>query len=205
MDTALALLLLAGAGATTALRSWRMRRARKRARAQLRARPPLDASTPDGSVVRVTGTVRALAMLESPLERTPCVGFRATVEASVGGVREAVELTPFVLERDGEPPVLVDGTHALFDLAAARVILTDRLRLQQFLAGFGMAFSGGELPRTEELVITAGQRISVAGLVMHDVPEAPTTDERGFREDARPALRLAGNEQHPLAIGRPED
>ncbi|MDX2093238.1 MAG: hypothetical protein SFX73_35675 [Kofleriaceae bacterium] len=121
MDTALALLLLAGAGATAALRAWRLRRARLRARAQLRAHPPLDAATPDGSDVRVTGTVRALATLESPLDRTPCVVFRTTVDAQAGGVREVVELTPFVLDRGGEPPVLVDGTHALFDLALARV------------------------------------------------------------------------------------
>jgi hypothetical protein len=204
MDTALALLLLAGAGATTALRSWRQRRARKRARAQLRARPPLDASTPDGSVVRVTGTVRALATLASPLEGTPCVVFRASVDAQVGGLREVVQLTPFVLERDGEPPVLVDGTHALFDLSPARVHVADRLRVEQFLARFGMTVAN-EIPRLEELVITAGQRISVAGLVMHDIPDAPTTDERGFREHARPQLRIAGNAEHPLAIGRPED
>jgi hypothetical protein len=58
----------------------------------------------------------------------------------------------------------------------------------------------------EETLVEPGDRISVAGLVMKDVVNEPLEDgERGFRDAPPTRIRLAGNVDHPLAIGRPLD
>jgi hypothetical protein len=41
--------------------------------------------------------------------------------------------------------------------------------------------------------------------MMKDLPATPASEELGFRDAARPNLRLAGNVEHPLVIGEPVD
>jgi hypothetical protein len=45
--------------------------------------------------------------------------------------------------------------------------------------------------------------VSVCGLLMKDIVEVPPSNEREFRQPPPPALRIAGNAKHPIAIGAP--
>ena len=55
--------------------------------------------------------------------------------------------------------------------------------------------------RFEEVVAVAGQRVSVVGLLMFEDEAARTEGELGFRDARPPAMRLAGNQAHPIALG----
>ena len=52
----------------------------------------------------------------------------------------------------------------------------------------------------EEVLVEDGMRVSIAGLMMKDLSDAPPTGESAFRDAAPPALRIAGDAAHPLAI-----
>lgn len=197
--------------AVTTSRAMRNRRERRKARKQLAAVPALEPGTPEGTLVKVTGIVRAIETLTAPLSGRTCVGFRARAEIPAPKANnytvsqpkrfEMLELSPFKLERDGEAAVLVDGSSALLDLPA----LTERETLgalrEKFLVGRGITLREATRAQFEEVLVEAGMTITVTGLLLHDIATEPTADERDYRSEHGPTLRLTGSEKHPLAIG----
>lgn len=181
---------------------------RRRARRTLREKPALEASSPDGTEVRVTGTVRILdETLEAPLSGRRCVVYRARVyqhRGLSGRARvplEQLRMVPFVIERDDGTRVTIEGKHVLLDLDPIKKLRADDTRRHQL--GFTLGLSVRDLrnARYEEVVVEEGARVALAGLMMKDLAEAPPMGERAFREAPAPALRIAGDAAHPLAIG----
>jgi hypothetical protein len=185
---------------------------RRRARQALRDRAPLEHGSPDGSEVRVTGIVRVLdETLEAPLSGLPCVVYRsrmAPVEGFVLWARvqkplEQIRMVPFALELPDRSRVIVESRHALLDLDPIKKLRSDETRRQQLGEALGLSERDQRASQIEETVVTAGMRVTVGGLVMKDVPAAPTSDERAFRDDQPTQLRIAGDAAHPIAIGSP--
>jgi hypothetical protein len=186
---------------------------RRRARRALRERAPLDESSPDGSEVRVTGIVRVLdETLEAPLSGITCVVHRscmAPVEGFVLWARvqkplEQIRMVPFALELPDKSRVIVDSRHALLDLDPIKKLRADETRRQQLGLTLGIAVRAQRASQLEETVVTAGMRVTVGGLVMKDIADAPTAEERTFREAQQAQLRIAGDAAHPIAIGSPK-
>jgi hypothetical protein len=188
---------------------------RRRARRELEARPVLTAGVAEGEIVRVTGVVRVLdETLEAPLSGQVCVVVRSRVTAGGNLARRAIvpresfRMVAFVLDRP-EGPVSIEGEHALLDLPplklpAPRGLNSDeRIRRERFLALHGLKPRTGGRALFSETIVEPGARITVAGLVMKDPVPPSTQEELGFRDAAAPALRLAGNRDHPLVIGVP--
>jgi hypothetical protein len=113
-------------------------------------------------------------------------------------------MVPFILDRDGDQtPVAIEGRHALLDLPNTKLppprSSDERERRVSFLALHGLKTSAGGI--FEEVLIEAGMRVTIAGLMMKDLAAAPPEGEAGYREDAPATLRLAGDVAHPLVIG----
>jgi hypothetical protein len=190
---------------------------RRRIRRELASRPALGAETPDGTVVRVTGTVRHRdTLIVAPLSGVECVAARARVSAEMWntrGVRKPREwfaIVSFLLERDGEPPVVVEGEHAEIALPTQKLPRpksgSDALhRRQQLLVQLGIGAHRARGGGFEEVAIVPGMHVSVVGLMMLGDAVAPpiADDQRMFRELPPSTLRLVGNAAHPLVIGRP--
>jgi len=201
--------MLAVAAGSAAIGELRRAAERRRARRELRAKPALEPNTADGAVVRVTGVVRAIEPLAAPLSGRPCVVYRSRVDTTPAlfrreaprGRREATRMAPFVIDRGAEGTVLVDGSHALLDLPPLTLDDGERARREQFLLTHGVPIREATRARFEETIVEPGMTVSVAGLVMLDVPDGPSAVERHFRQDQPPTLRLTGNATHPLAIG----
>lgn len=195
------------------LRSLRRSSERRRARDALREIAPLTAATPDGALARVTGTVCMIegrALLAAPLTGRPCVAHRSRAAARGALARaqnvQQLDLCPFTI--DGQ--VLVDSANTRLDLPPVRLrtsreqtyrydLFLARMRLHRHNPVFG---SYG--PEFEEVVVEPGMRVTVAGLVMYDLPE-DVRGELGFRDQPPPRARLAGSAQHPIVIGLPVD
>jgi len=209
MEELIALTALAAAGVWTAIRALRRRVERRRVRKELRALPALEAGTPDGARVKVTGVVRAIEPLTAPLSGRACVAFRARAEIpTLGGATyptpiqnrfELLEMSPFTIDRGTDGTVLVDGSHSLLDLP----VVTDTVAelCEKFLVGRGLTVRDASSARFEETILEAGMTVTVTGLLQHDVATAPSAAERDFRAAHAPTLRLTGNAEHPLAIG----
>jgi len=201
-------LIMAGSAAIGATRKVLERR---RARKELRSRPVLGAETDEGAVVRVTGVVRETdETLVAPISGRRCVVYRSRVMSAGGFVRrafrprESFAMVPFTLERDGDGvAVAIEGRHALLDLPNLKLPAPKtadlRGRRASFLALHALKASAGGT--FEEVVVEAGMRVTIAGLMMKDLTEAPPEGEAGYREDAPSTLRLAGDLAHPLVIG----
>lgn len=211
MEEILAWLAVAAAGAWTGVRALRRRLERRRARKELGALPALEAGTPDGAQVKVTGVVRAIEPLTAPLSGRACVVFRARAEIPTSGGAnypapiqkrfELLELSPFAIDRGTDGTVLVDGSHALLDLPVVTETIPELC--EKFLVGRGLTVRDAASARFEETILEAGMTITVTGLLQHDVATEPSQGERDFRAEHAPTLRLTGNEHHPLAIGTP--
>ena len=206
--------LAATAVASTGLAGARTLVERRRARRQLVALPPLGTETPDGTSVRVTGTVRVRDnTIVAPLSGVECVAARARPVSGIrpggGGSNEWFAIVSFVLERDGEPPVVVDGVHARLDLPLERLRRAkrgspERDRHEQLLLQLGLrAFDWGA--KFEEVVVTPGMRVSVAGMMMLAPADVPPSRQRelGFREPPPATIRIVGSATYPLVIGVP--
>jgi len=183
---------------------------RVRARRALREKPVLAASSPEGTWVRVTGVVRvADETLVAPLSGVTCVVFRARITAGRNLARRAVRpreqlvMVPFVLDRGAEGTVAIEGRHVLLDVPRRNLRKLDRARGNQFALAQGVSLKDAARAIYEETVVEPGAMVSVAGLMMKDpaTEPAPVSTELGFREAPPPALRLAGNADHPLVIG----
>jgi len=121
--------------------------------------------------------------------------------------RESIAMVPFIIDRGAEGQVLVEGKHVLLDLAPLKMERRDFewQRRQRFVLEHGLVDREADRAVFEETVIEPFMRVSVAGLMMKDLPTAPASEELGFRDAAAPNLRIAGNVEHPLVIGEPVD
>lgn len=201
-------LVMAGSAAIGATRKVLERR---RARRELSSRPPLEAATDEGNIVRVTGVVRvAEASLVAPISGKTCVVYRSRVTDSLWSVRrimlpkESFEMVPFVVERDNGERVAIEGKHALLDLPNTKLPSPKTVELRERRTSFQKmhGIDSGHSATFEEIVIEDGMKITVAGLMMKDLAvEAPTDGEAGYRDDIPATLRLAGDLDHPLVIG----
>jgi hypothetical protein len=190
---------------------------RRKARKQLAARPALGTQTPEGTLVRVTGVVRACdRTLIAPLSGETCVVARTRMWVGNTYFRRAVKpresfaMVTFELVRDGEPPVSVEGDLALLDLSTHKLrrprgkASPERARREQLLLEHAIPHAQLRRARFDETIVREGDRVSVVGLMMFDdALVAPPTSELGFRDTARAAVRIAGNVDHPLVIGQP--
>jgi hypothetical protein len=212
MDDLIGWGMLAVAAGSAGIGALRRIAERRRARRLLREKPVLAPQVTDGSVVRVTGIVRAIEPLTAPLSGRTCVVYRSRIDSSTAilrrpqasrGIHESIAVAPFVLDRGADASVLVDGTHALLDLPALKLGDIDRTRREQFLLSQGLSLRESARARFEETIVEPGMTVSVAGLLMLDPPTEASSIERHFRDAPPPSLRLTGNDEHPLAIGDP--
>ena len=173
------------------LERWRAWRA-------LRSYAPLSASSREGKRVRATGVVRVLdETVVAPLMGRECVAARSRIR---GAPYPSVmlQIRPFVLELSTPPAVVVDGGDALFGVSAVDRRPINLEREMSFAARFGVKLSANVW--FEEVVIAPGDRVTIGGVLMHDLNPQPPSNERAFREGVPPRLRLVGSEQHPLVI-----
>lgn len=206
------IVFLSLAAGSIAIAAGRKALERRRARAALRERAPLDRASPEGSEVRVTGIVRVLdETLEAPLSGLRCVVYRsrmAPVEGFVLWARvqkplEQIRMVPFALELPDKSRVIVESRHALLDIDPIKKLRSDETRRRQLGLELGLSVRNQRASEIEETVVTEGMRITVGGLVMKDVAEGPTSEERIFRDAPAAQLRIAGDAAHPIAIGSP--
>jgi hypothetical protein len=179
-------------------------------RKQLRAKRAIDPSLPDGTEVRVTGFVRALdETLAAPFSAYPCVVFRSRMVTAAGliglGVRpkEAARCVRFAIELPDGSRVTIDSTHARLDLPAIKLPAGSEKRCLEFAMAHAVASGDRNGAQYEEVLVQEGMAVSVCGLLMKDIVEVPPSNEREFRQPPPPALRIAGNAKHPIAIGAP--
>ncbi len=211
------LVMIGTAAGSAALGGARKLLERRSARRELARHPPLGTQTPDGTVVRVTGVVRVRdTLIVAPLSGVECVAARARVTSGNWQTRRALKprewfaIVSFVLERAAEPPILVEGVHAKLDLAPERLERAKRgspelARREQLMLQLGDRQALATRADFEEVVVRPGMRVSIAGLMMLALPDAPPAsgNELGFRDQAPSTLRLVGNATHPLVIGAP--
>ena len=165
-------------------------RSRDRARKRMAQARWLDAESRDGALVKVTGTVRtreAGDRFVSPLAESRCVALhlRALVRrgrSPRGELVEKVQIKPFVID-DGGSKVLVNATHALFDLSPARPPKSADAR--KLLAGVGHPDANASTSRCEETVVEVGATVTIAGTLV-----------------TSPAMALVGDEANPIVICR---
>ncbi len=188
---------------------------RRRTRRALRATVPLDASLPEGTAVRVTGTVRITGeTIEAPLSGRRCIAHRSRIYLSMGrpdlaGVvgsarepRETARAVPFAIERPDGSTIAIDSEHVVLELPAVKLDVGDRDRCGRFALTHAISSKERHRVTYEELVVEDGMQITVAGTLMKDIADAPTAAELGLRDEQPPVVRLAGSATHPILIGR---
>lgn len=167
----------------------------------LRGIPVLTDATGDGEVARAAGTVRAEGeLLTAPLSGRACVAYRTIVRArNLMDAIEVAEVIAFTLDTTAGP-LRVDGTHAVLGSRRIRFARVDPARAERVMLANGWRPAKRPSPRYVEHVIELGARVEVAGLVMREANDAPPASELGFRDEAAPRVRLAGDAAHPLII-----
>jgi hypothetical protein len=177
---------------------------RLRIRHRIRHARDVTRDTPEGEITRATGVVCAVEpVVTSLLVEQPCVAYRVRATSAgkaehVSSHQESVVLTRFAIDRGAAGHVIVDGTHALFDLTSVALPhgIDDRIEHVRLLFGFqALAVS------VAESIVSVGATVSVVGVLVYD----PTADlgegEHGFRDELDPVQRLTGDYDHPLLIG----
>lgn len=212
MADLLGLGVLAFVGGTAVVGFGRKVLERRRARRALAAHPPLTVDSPEGSTARVTGIARvATQTLQAPLSGRECVVARSRVyvRADWAGYavrpRERMAMVEFLVDQGADCIVRIEGTHAWLDLSPTNLEGSDGDRRRMLMDELDIKDADRSNPRFEETLVAPGDRVSIAGLVMKDVVAEPLPGERGFREGQTTRLRLAGNAEHPLVIGRALD
>lgn len=177
--------------------NWLQRRKNKAGMQQvLYQQPMLTAQAQDGSVARVVGTVHAKGQyLRAPLTGKTCVAYWTRIITIDGENKDKIEWAPFAIDRGPEGLVEIDTTFATMDLDL-QTIPNDGVKLEQFAIAMGLNISMAARSQYYEMIIEPDQRVSIAGTVMHDAG-----GPQGYRGTGV-ATRLAGNQQHPLVIGR---
>jgi hypothetical protein len=163
-------------------------RSRDSARKRMAQAQWLDADSRDGALVKVTGKVHTREAGErfvSPLAESRCVALhmRALVRrgrSPRGEIVEKLQIKPFVIEDDGDK-LLVDATHALLDLSAARPPKTADVR--KLLAELGHQDANVSTSRCEETIVEVGATVTVAGTLV-----------------TSPAIKIVGDDANPIVI-----
>ncbi len=198
-------LLLAFALTSTAgvVAPWLHRRRLRRAVAEL---PPLTPDTTEGSVVHVVGRVRALNTLVAPLSGVTCVmassriTLRARMLRNVAATHALTRLRAFVIEREGQPDVLIDGPHVRLSIPPVKLRWVAGEVAEAFLRACKLSPDHTNGAHYDEMALVPGARVSAAGLLIQDIDDAPPEDERTFRAGPRIQLRLAGDAERPVLI-----
>ena len=176
---------------------------RRRARKRMKEAESLSASTPDGTLVRVTGTVRKLDMhLLAPTTGRPCVAFSIRVyepsQHEPGGMGQSapfdyVELVPFAIENEELGRVVIDSQFADLLVPEHRA---ERLSDQHW-TDFCDARALSPSSTGTERPIMNGDIVTVLGTSARRA--TPPGKEAGFRESPT-QLCLVGDFDHPLLI-----
>ncbi len=187
---------------------------RARIRHQIHKLPDATSTTSDGDVARVTGIVRAIdPLLTSLLAARPCVAYRTRV-SSVPIQREdeytagphdgeTVAVARFAIDRGAAGLAIVEGDHALFDVANLDLPSDNHARELHVLLLHG--FTGVRRTASfHEAIIEVGATVSIAGVVMFDLQAELSAGEHGFRDELAPQLRIVGDVDHPLLISQSE-
>lgn len=175
---------------------WTSRRERKQANQQLYAQPELQAGAADGSMARVAGTVVVTGnKLVAPLSQRECVMFWTRIITQDNENKDIIQFVPFALDRGGEGMVHVDATFARMDLPITPVPQDGPL-LERFALSMGLNISQAARSQYYEIIVEPGQHITIAGTVMTD-----GGGPQGYRAQGT-QYKIAGNQQHPLVIGR---
>lgn len=161
---------------------------RDAARTRLASAQWLDDRSREGSLVKLTGTVRLREAGErfvGPLTENRCVALhlRALVRhgrSTRGKLVEKLDITPFMIE-DQDGKVLVETTHALLDIAPTRPKKTSEPR--KLLAALGHEDANPESSRCEETTVDVGATVTVAGTLV-----------------TSPETKLVGDVNNPIVI-----
>jgi hypothetical protein len=171
---------------------------RWRAWRELRSLAPLTASSAEGSHVKFSGVVRVLdETVFAPLSGRESVIARSGIRGTSSGPLPMLQIRPFVVEATTSA-VVVDGSDVILGVRAEKLRTASSERRLAFLARFGFKPQGNIW--FEEVVVAPGDRITVGGVLMHDLNPQPPTNERAFREGVVPTLRIVGSNEHPLVI-----
>ncbi|MBA3818800.1 MAG: hypothetical protein H0X17_07905 [Deltaproteobacteria bacterium] len=177
---------------------------RWRARWQLRHHRELDASAREGDLVQVTGYVRGLdETLVAPLSGRACVAYRSRVRITLrqhkddrGGSGETMQIRPFVIDRAGADPVVVDSEHVMFGLPPVRLVPRNPEREDSFLARHAIDGTA----RFSEVALLVGMQVRIGGTLMFVPRERPAPGELGFRDPPPPVPQLTASRHAPLLI-----
>jgi hypothetical protein len=178
------------------------------ARSAVAALPVMTSQAPvaDGSMVRVIGTVRMLEQVIAPLSGRSCVAYRtvcklnesvSTHDAAATGEIVQEQSTTFALDRQGDSPVIVDGSHLRFDLPSLPFSAMGGAAREQFLSSRGVSIRYAQYANWTEVLVEAGATITIAGTVMNDGGAVGP----GYREGGV-QVRMVGNAQFPLTVTR---
>ncbi len=177
---------------------------RRRVRRDFAAATDLASDATEGTFVCAVGVVRALdRTILASLSKRPCVigCSRAWSPPSAigkfGAPYESMAFVPFLLERPGASPIIVDGDYVRLDLPRLRGVKFKRDARKALLDEHRVADRG--IPSFDETILEVGARVRVAGLLMKDLDQRDAT-ERGFRDDVPPTLRLTGRLAQPVLI-----
>jgi hypothetical protein len=195
-----------------AFREAKQRRDQKLTRQALRGATAIDAAATEGGIVRVTGRVRiGTHCFDAPLSNRKCAAYRIRIYGLSGGFSndrelryEEMQVVPFEIERPDGTRVAIDSKHARLDMPHLPLPPGSEARCSELLTARRLSYKLKKVD-FEETVVTDEMRLSVAGLLMKDSALDPDAAERGFRDGQAPAMRIAGNAQHPIIIGVPYD
>jgi hypothetical protein len=174
---------------------------RSRAWLAVRKLTPLSTSSAEGDHVRVTGNVRVLdEIVIAPITGRDCVISRSRVRGTgyVPPPPAMLQTRPFVVETAADEDVIVDSGAVLLGVAASKLWPDDEERMMAFATRYAVKLNATSW--FEEVIVAPGDRITVGGVLMHDLNPEPPWGERAFRDRPTPGLRLVGSDEHPLVI-----
>jgi hypothetical protein len=194
------LILSALAGAVAWTRGGVRTVERRRVRARIRETPLLTGASVEGHRVRITGTVmRPERFVTGTL--TGRAGVIARTRAyGAGSPHESFECTRFSVDTAEHGVVEVDARYAELSTRPLSLRGVSGARRRQHLREH--ALSDAQLTKWsfEEIVVEPGSRVTLVGQLSRDSRRDPTADERGFRDDQQPVVRIGGTLDTPLLI-----
>ena len=156
----------------------------------------------EGAEITVSGTVQADDFVVAPLTGEPCVLHRTHARVwdrldAAGNLVDEVVLVrhaPFVLEVDGEAFHITGPLEIVVDIEPVDV-WPHPMHAAALLAGYAPYVRSTFF---DHVVIRAGDRLTVTGVVARDVA---SDGEHGYRE-TNVVTRLVGYDGRPLRISR---
>ncbi len=162
----------------------------------------------DHELVTATGVVRGRGeTLVAPLTGRACIAYESRgrlfqTRASIELLAAPAELAslPFVVATRGGD-VLVAGTSLAFAVPPERLVERSEAHELAFLARHGVGRDRHDEVQFDEVIITAGSRVSIRGVVVVE-RDGRAAGERGYRDDAPTTIRLAPHGDTPVTILR---